>query len=156
MKKVFYAIAAVVLLAVVPALAVSLHRSYRIADIISDEAYQDELSMKDTVAYRSLSVEEYELALQDSSVVRLDVRSEQERKDDGFIPGTVCIDVQEDDFLLKACEILPKEKTIAVNCRSGRRSKIAAEMLAGKGYTVIELDGGFNAWKEAGKPVVIE
>lgn len=155
MKKYIYLIVALILLAVIPAIAVSMHRSYRIADIISDEARQDELSM-DSTAYKSLSVEQFEAAIADTSVFRLDVRSEEERKDDGFIPGTVCIDVQKEDFLSKACEMLPKDKTIAVNCRSGRRSKMAAEMLCKEGYDVIELDGGFNAWKEAGKSVVIE
>lgn len=128
------------------------HRAYAIADIVTDEAKYDMMDTK----YRSLSVEEYEKAIADTSVFRLDVRSSEERLTDGYIPGTVMIDVQKDDFIEKACEILPKDRTIAVNCRSGRRSKIAAEKLVGLGYDVIELNEGFNAWKAAGKPVVIE
>lgn len=155
MKKYIYLTVAIAVLAVLSAAAVSMRRSYIVADIITDEAMQDNLSM-DSTTYKSLSVEQYEAAIADTSVFRLDVRSEQERKDDGFIPGTVCIDVQKEDFLSKACEILPKDRTIAVNCRSGRRSKLAAEMLCHEGYDVIELDGGFSAWKQAGKPVVIE
>ena len=32
-------------------------------------------------------------------------------------------------------------------CRSGRRSKLAAQMLSKKGYQVVELNTGFNSWK---------
>jgi len=131
---------------------VFLHKAYAIADVITDEARYDMIDK----GYRSLSVDEYEKAIADTSVFRLDVRTMEERRDDGYIPGTVMIDVQKDDFIEKASEILPKDRTIAVNCRSGRRSKIAAEKLVGLGYNVIELDGGFNAWKDAGKPVMIE
>lgn len=132
--------------------SVNLSKAYNVADIISDEAAYDMMEK----GYRSLSVDEYEKAIADTSVFRLDVRTEEERKADGVIPGTVMIDVQKSDFLEKASRILPKDKTIAVNCRSGRRSKAAAEKLVGLGYDVIELDEGFNAWKKAGKPVVIE
>lgn len=108
------------------------------------------------VGYRSLTVDEYEKAIADTNVFRLDVRTDEERHADGFIPGTVMIDVQKPDFIEKAKETLPMGRTIAVNCRSGRRSKAAAENLVGLGFDVIELDEGFNAWKNAGKPVVIE
>ena len=48
---------------------------------------------------------------------------------------------------------MPHDKTIAVNCRSGKRSKKAAVILVRNGYRVIELDKGYNAWLEAGKPI---
>jgi len=53
---------------------------------------------------------------------------------------------------------LPTNKTtnIALYCRSGRMSGIAASALAKAGYTrVTELDGGLDAWKAAGRPVLI-
>lgn len=100
----------------------------------------------------SLSVDDFEKAIADKDVIRVDVRS-QEEWEEGHIPGSIVIDVQKDDFLEKAKALLPKDRTIAVNCRTGRRSKTAAGILAGEGYTVLDLDGGFVAWKEAGKPV---
>ena len=48
---------------------------------------------------------------------------------------------------------IKKRFTIAVYCRSGRRSKAAAEFLVKQGYNVIELEGGIMAWQKAGKPV---
>ncbi|MBR3847625.1 MAG: rhodanese-like domain-containing protein, partial [Alistipes sp.] len=38
---------------------------------------------------------------------------------------------------------------VALYCRSGRRSKMAAERVAKAGYEVIELDGGVLSWKGA-------
>lgn len=127
-------------------------RAYNAKDTILEKTNCD---MKGK-GYRSLSVSEYEKAIADTSVFRLDVRTEEERKTDGFIPGTVMIDILKADFVERACVILPKDRTIAVSCRSGRRSKSAAEKLVSLGYDVIELDEGFNAWKNAGKPVVME
>lgn len=45
---------------------------------------------------------------------------------------------------------LPKERTIAVNCRSGKRSKNAAKILVKNGFKVIELDEGYNGWVNKG------
>jgi len=48
----------------------------------------------------------------------------------------------------KAETLLPdKNKQILVYCRSGRRSKIAAESLVKLGYTDIKEFGGIIDWK---------
>ena len=102
--------------------------------------------------FTSLSVDEFEKAIADKDVIRVDVRS-QEEWEEGHIPGSIVIDVQKDDFLEKATALLPKGKTIAVNCRTGVRSKTAAGILTEAGYKVIDLNTGFVGWKEANKPV---
>lgn len=152
MKRTIYIIGIIAVCIALGVVAVHMLRAYRIADIITDESEYDMMDK----GYRSLTVDEFEKAIADTSIFRLDVRTEEERHSDGFIPGSVMIDVQKDDFLEKAQAVLPKDRTIAVNCRSGRRSKAAAEKLVRMGYDVIELDEGFNAWKAEGKPVVIE
>ena len=44
-----------------------------------------------------------------------------------------------------------KEQTLVLYCKSGPMSASAAKELAALGYTnIIELKGGFNAWKRAG------
>ena len=103
--------------------------------------------------FLSLSVDEYEKVITDTEVVRLDVRTAEEYAE-GHIEGTLNIDVLKSDFKSKAKATIPKDKTIAVNCRSGKRSKNAAHILSKLGYKVIELDTGYNGWKDAGKPIV--
>lgn len=66
----------------------------------------------------------------------------------------VNIDVTKDDFEARATSLLPKDKTIAVYCRSGRRSKKAAGILVENGYKIIELNTGIKGWTDAGKETV--
>ncbi len=74
----------------------------------------------------------------------LDVRT-QEEYDQGHIPGAILIpnteiEAQAEDVLTD------KDQLILVYCRSGRRSKIAAEALAELGYTNIKEFGGIIDW----------
>ena len=74
----------------------------------------------------------------------LDVRT-QEEYDEGHIPGAIVISHEE--IAEKAEEVLTdKDQLILVYCRSGRRSKIAAEALAELGYTNIKEFGGIIDW----------
>ena len=76
--------------------------------------------------------------------VILDVR-EQDEYDEAHIPGAILIPYTQIEE--KANEMLPdKEQLILVYCRSGRRSKIAAEALAKLGYTNIKEFGGIIDW----------
>ena len=74
----------------------------------------------------------------------LDTR-EQDEFDEGHIPNAILI-----PYTLienKTEEMLPdKDKLILVYCRSGRRSKIAAESLAKLGYTNVKKFGGIIDW----------
>ena len=74
----------------------------------------------------------------------LDVR-EQDEYDAGHIPGAIVIPHEE--IADKAEEVLTdKDQLILVYCRSGRRSKIAAEALVELGYTNIKEFGGIIDW----------
>lgn len=74
----------------------------------------------------------------------LDVRT-QEEYDEGHIPGAIVISHEE--IAEKAEEVLTdKDQLILVYCRSGRRSKIAAEALVELGYTNIKEFGGISDW----------
>lgn len=76
--------------------------------------------------------------------VILDVRAQSEY-DEGHIPGAIVI--PHDQINEKAEEILPdKGQLILVYCRSGRRSKLAAEDLVALGYTNIMEFGGILDW----------
>ncbi len=74
----------------------------------------------------------------------LDVRT-QEEYDQGRIPGAILIPNTEIEA--QAEEILTdKDQLILVYCRSGRRSKLAAEALVELGYTNIKEFGGIIDW----------
>lgn len=104
-------------------------------------------------AFKSVSVEAYERIIADSSVVRLDVRTAKEFAE-GHIPNAVNIDVLQPNFIKKALATIPRNRTIAVNCRSGKRSKTAADLLAKKGYKVVELDSMIKGWITDGNYIV--
>ena len=104
-------------------------------------------------AFRSVGVEEFEKAVADSTYTVLDVRMPVEYEE-GHIPGTdYNIDVLENDFTKKALKKLPKDRPVALYCRSGNRSKTAARILSENGYEVLELATGYLGWTDAGKAV---
>lgn len=95
--------------------------------------------------FQSVDAESFAQIIQDSTIIRLYVRTPNEYQQ-GHIPGAILIDVNQSNFLEQAIQQLPKSQTIALYCRSGRRSKVAAQILAKAGYTVVELNTGFNSW----------
>ena len=81
----------------------------------------------------------------ESGYIILDVR-EQDEYDEGHIPGAILIPYGE--IADRAEKELPdKDQLILVYCRSGRRSKIAAEELVKLGYTNVKEFGGIIDWK---------
>jgi rhodanese-related sulfurtransferase len=103
--------------------------------------------------FKSISVNEFSVFISDPEVTVVDVRTAEEHAQ-GYIPGTdFNIDVLEDGYEAEAIAKLPKDKPVALYCRSGNRSKTAAELLAKEGYEVYELATGFNGWIEAGYKV---
>lgn len=80
----------------------------------------------------------------ETGYVILDTRT-QEEFDESHIPGAILIPY--DEILEKAEDVLTdKDQLILVYCRSGRRSKLAAEDLVKLGYTNIKEFGGIIDW----------
>lgn len=75
----------------------------------------------------------------------VDVRTLDEYNQ-GHIPGAVNMDVTSPEFD-SLVQTLDKERKVALYCRSGRRSKIAAERVASVGFRVVELEGGILSWR---------
>jgi len=80
----------------------------------------------------------------ETGFVILDVR-EQEEYDEGHIPGAILLPYTQVDELAESM-LIDKNQMILVYCRSGRRSKIAAESLAKLGYTDVREFGGIIDW----------
>ena len=100
---------------------------------------------KNTNSYIQISAEGAKQIMDsDEDFIILDTR-EQYEYDEEHIPGAILIPYTEIDA--KAAELLPdKNQLILVYCRSGRRSKIAAESLVNLGYTNIVEFGGIIDW----------
>lgn len=103
--------------------------------------------------YENYDVKEFAKLIADSNVVILDVRKADEFAEE-HIKGAVLIDQFQNDFVEQAQAKLPKDKIIAIYCRSGRRSASAAGKMADIGYKCVNLKGGILAWKDANMPVV--
>ncbi len=102
--------------------------------------------------------EEAAKLLNRDDVVFVDVREETERRQ-GTIPGSVHVPrgllewFADPTLPVHRSELAP-DKTLVVFCAAGGRSILAAKTLREMGYPrVVNLEGGFNAWREKGLPV---
>ena len=95
--------------------------------------------------YTQISQEEArEMMNSDDSYIIADVRTAEEYEE-SHIPGAINIPVEHLEDL--ADDLLPeREEIILIYCRSGNRSKQAAEILAGLGYTNLYEFGGITTW----------
>ena len=95
--------------------------------------------------YMNINAEEAKKIMDtESGYVILDVRT-QEEYDEAHIPGAIVIPNTEIEARAES-ELPDKDQMILVYCRSGRRSKIAAEALVELGYTNIYEFGGIIDW----------
>ena len=95
--------------------------------------------------YMNITAEEAKKIMDsEEGYIILDTRT-QEEYDEGHIPGAIVI--PHDEITDRAEEELPdKDQLLLVYCRSGRRSKLAAEALVKLGYTNIKEFGGIIDW----------
>ena len=102
----------------------------------------------------TLEVDLFEKTLvQTSNSQLVDVRTYKEYME-GYLPGAILIDIKETTFDILINQ-LDKNRPVFVYCRSGKRSLEAANILEKNKFKVVyNLDGGINAWKSKGKPVV--
>ena len=105
-----------------------------------------------THTFDSVPADAFSEVINQAGVQILDVRTVGEYEE-GHITNSINIDVTADGFLEKVNTLLDKHNTVALYCRSGRRSKKAAEQLVNEGYKVVELAGGYNEWKASGRAV---
>ena len=97
-------------------------------------------------AYQQITQEEaMQIMEEENDYVILDVRRPDEY-DSGHIPGAICIPNEEIDDVPPE-ELPDLDQLILVYCRSGRRSKEAAEKLAAMGYTDVREFGGIITWE---------
>lgn len=95
---------------------------------------------------KTVDAAQFAKIIKSDSVVLVDVRTAEEYAA-GHIPNAKNVDVLKSDFKDRV-ETLSKNKEIAVYCRSGKRSLMAANTLAKMGYKVINLRGGWKEWQQ--------
>ncbi len=106
-----------------------------------------------TSGYRNVTTDVFESQIKSENVQILDVRTKKEF-DEGHLAEAKQIDIKNEDFMKTAKTVLDKSKTIAVYCRSGKRSADAAKQLSDAGYKVINMKGGILKWESEKKPIV--
>ena len=107
---------------------------------------QTEATQVNIGTYYQISQDEAKRIMdEESDYIIVDAR-EQSEYDEGHIKGAIVIPYTE--IKQKAEELLPnKTQLILVYCRSGRRSKIAAQSLANIGYKNVKEFGGIIDWQ---------
>ncbi len=112
----------------------------------------DDLSeLENMTTYTNLSPAQLNNKLTtEPDVIILDVRTQTEREEVGYITGSENIDYYDPEFENKI-KALDKTQTYVVYCRSGQRSIRAAQIMADNDFeNIYNLAGGINAWMVSG------
>lgn len=108
---------------------------------------------------KSISAVDTLKLLGDAATVVVDIRDVRELEREGRIPGSFhaprgMLEFWVDPQSPYHKPIFAEDKTFIIHCASGWRSLLATELLQDMGLKpVLNLDGGFAAWKEAGGTV---
>lgn len=80
----------------------------------------------------------------------IDVREPYEREA-GRIEGSRHIEIER---LAASAETVPRDRPVVFQCRVGARSAMAARAFRAAGFDAYNLEGGIQAWVDAGLPIV--
>jgi len=101
----------------------------------------------------NVDVAEFQQLATSSEGLLLDVR-EPDEYDRGHLPGARLMPLRR---ILDEGPALPRDRTLLLSCRSGRRSQRAMHMLYNMGFdSVYGLQGGILAWRAEGLHLVVE
>jgi rhodanese-related sulfurtransferase len=106
----------------------------------------------------NLSVDDVAAELESGEAVLVDLREPEELEATGKIPGAInvprgMLEFRADPTSPYHQPPLDPSRRVIVHCAAGGRSALAAATLQEMGYDrAAHLEGGFTAWKEAGRP----
>ena len=106
-----------------------------------------------------IDLDKAEALVGDDSVIFVDLRDIRELQREGKIPGAThaprgMLEFWVDPESPYHREVFAQQKRYVFYCAGAWRSALAAQVVQRMGMTnVCHLEGGFTAWKEAGKPV---
>jgi rhodanese-related sulfurtransferase len=107
----------------------------------------------------NLPVEKVAAEIAAGDVLLVDLREAEERREHGAIPGAVHVPRGMLEFVADPASPYHRagfdpDRRVILHCASGGRSALGAATLRELGYArVAHLEGGFKAWKEAGRTV---
>ena len=107
----------------------------------------------------NLTVDQAADEIERGDAVLVDLREPNERVEQGAIPGAVhaprgMLEFWADPTSSYHRPEFDPNRRVILHCASGGRSALATDLLQQMGYTrVAHMDGGFNAWKAANRPV---
>ena len=106
-----------------------------------------------SVSFKSISVADAMQLIENGALI-IDVR-EQNEYNQSHIENSVLVPLSTVSAE-KINEVNPQNKTILIHCHSGKRSKVAANIILTQGYTgeILELDEGIKAWTEFGQKII--
>lgn len=108
----------------------------------------------------NLSPDQVQDELSKGNATLIDIRESEELKQNGKIAGSVhaprgMLEFYADSSLPYHKPEFDKNKRLILHCASGGRSALATATLKKMGYeNIAHMDGGINAWKESGKPII--
>jgi rhodanese-related sulfurtransferase len=89
----------------------------------------------------------------------IDIRSDSQRARHGTLPGASFVPRNVLEWRLdpasphRDVELARRDRTLILICDEGYQSSLAAATLRRLGLDATDVDGGFQAWREAGLPV---
>jgi rhodanese-related sulfurtransferase len=100
--------------------------------------------------FTRIDVHEAKELIDEGGVQVIDSREPHEHAE-GHVPGS--IQIQHMATLAQADKIA-RDRPVLFICKSGQRSAVAAEFAASLGITdIYNVEGGHDAWREAGYPL---
>lgn len=108
---------------------------------------------------QNLTVDQTADEIERGDALVVDLREPEERQEHGAIPGAVhaprgMLEFWADPTSSYHRAEFDPNRCVILHCAGGGRSALAADTLQQMGYAnVAHLDGGFNAWKAAERPV---
>jgi rhodanese-related sulfurtransferase len=101
----------------------------------------------------TVNAEEFEKGIAKENVQVLDVRTAGEYNS-GHITNALLADWNNKEQFTERIKYVDKTIPVYVYCLSGGRSAAAADWMKKNGFTsVVNLEGGINAWKKSNKPL---
>lgn len=102
-----------------------------------------------------------EAAFFSKDITIIDIRTEAEWRQTGIVAGSRTITFFDENgsydlatFLQQLDRVVNRNEEFAIICRSGRRTRVAAQILTKKGYKVIDLKGGVQYLPKIGIELV--